>query len=105
MRTLKVYKPITDFNSTSQDLLFVDDRGFRYKQRNTYNILISKWYSGMAVNEYVFELIDTLEFKTYKELRAYIIYRSCIDFKSRREDTRCLEACKILSKNIPELFL
>lgn len=105
--TLRVYQYKYLF---SFKICFLDDRGFKYiRNSQKTKLSITRFYLGYTqFNDLDFELLETREFKTRKELEAYIVYRTV---KYYDITSRCIlgdrynKAIATLIKNYPELVL
>lgn len=108
MPTLRVYQYQDLF---SLKICFLDDRGFKYiRNFQRTKLSITKFHLGYSQysDDSGCELLETREFKTRKELEAYIIYRIVNHYRITSRsilDDRYNKACITLSKNYPELVL
>ena len=106
--TLRVYQYQDLF---SIKICFLDDRGFMYiRNFQRTKLSITRFHLGYSQfpDEACYKLLETREFKTRKELEAYIIYKTATYYGKVLWITKCdryKKACAILSKNYPELVL
>lgn len=108
MPTLRVYQYQDLF---SIKICFLDDRGFKYiRNFQRTKLSITKFHLGYSQfnDNTAYKLLETREFKTRKELEAYIIYRTVNHYRITSRSIlgdRYNKAIAILSKNYPELVL